>query len=298
MAFARLENITLDDLYTYNFAQPIDKSPSESPKSPQTSTSSAEEVVPNEPQAQPENPPVSPSQAKRPFSPELEGKIESKLHQEIETYATKVKKIIDSLTANKWLSIALGVIIVLVICLLVVFLPKTPVFHKPDEEIKQLFDEHGSTLHEEILAQIKQGETNVIPICTEDTLFTNDFPKTYELLQKIPFQITYAGIVSLKPSFFQTKQYGYGPNANRTYRYFYTIRESSVYCSGVWIDGEKKMFCNKGLICADVSRESCLFNDCVRRNATVLFFDVIVDRKMGMSLANDISKDDLLQHFI
>lgn len=231
------------------------------------------------------------------LSPELKGKIDSTHKQEIETYAYKVKKTIKSLTSNKWLSIALAVIIVLIVCILFLFLPKTQVFYKPNTSIELILKEHSIQVRKEILEKIKTQETQVIPLFTKALLYTNEYPETYKMLEQIPFDISYAGIISLKPDFFQTKHHGYGPNANKTYRYFYVISESSVGCSGIWIDGEKKMFSADGIICADVSRESCLFNDCVRRNAIVVFFDVINDRKAGVSMANDINNDDLLKHF-
>jgi len=233
----------------------------------------------------------------RTFSPELDGKIDTSYRRDIETYADKFKKTLKSLTANKWTSIALAVIIILIICILFVFLPKTPVFHKPNEEIENILKEKGPDIKKEIMDKIKTKETQVIPLFTKDVSYTEDYPATCEMLKEIPLPITYAGIISLKPDFFQTKQHGYAPNSNKTYRYFYVIRESSIGCSGIWIDGEKKMFAPNGIICADVSRESCLFNDCVRRNAVVLFFDVLADRKLGVSLVDDIKKDDLLMHF-
>lgn len=262
--------------------------------SPTSSTSSLNDKTEN---TKTENK-TAPSEPTRTFSPELDGKIDTSYRRDIETYADKVKNTLKSLTANKWLSIALAVIIVLVICALFIFLPKTQVFHQPNPEIENVLKEKGPGIKKEILDQIQTKETRVIPLITKDFLYTDEYPETVELLKEIPLPITYAGIISLKPDFFQAKHYSYGPNANQTYRYFYVIRESSIGCSGVWIDGEKKMFAPNGIICADVSRESCLFNDCVRRNAVVLFFDVVVDRKLGVSLADDIKKDDLLMHFL
>ena len=293
---ARLENAELYDLEHH----------SDSILSPQTSASSYDEAsIYNEPsmarstinnKLSTNN--DSTTNKKKSHNSDHSGKIVSTLKQEIETYADKAKKMIKSLTSNKWLSIALAVVIVLVICVLFIFLPKTSVFYKPDPSIELILKEHGERVKKEILEKIKSQETSVIPICTKAALYTKDFPETYKMLEEIPQDISYAGIISLKPYFFQTKYNSYGPNANKTYRYFYVISESSVGCSGIWVDGEKKIFSSGGIICADVSRESCLFNECVRRNAIVIFFDVITNRKPGVSMTTDIYNDDLLKHFI
>jgi len=192
-------------------------------------------------------------------------------------------------------TIAIVIALVVVGFLLFIFMPKPTVFFDPYTNTTQLFAQH----HDEILRETTDCLDPVIPIYGfQRDINSSEYPKIYELLRSMPY-VRFAGIINIKPKFEQRREYGFADIANDTIRYFYTIKQSAIQKSGIWIDGSRKFFTDKEWICGDMSREHSLFNKDKLNHTTVLFIDI--DRHPsihnGCSPNNDIKKDEVLKMF-
>lgn len=193
-------------------------------------------------------------------------------------------------------TIGLVIILLVVGFFLFIFMPKPTVFFDPYTNTIQVFAPNHDTIAEEIAAA--KCDNPVIPIYGFGEIKSTRYPKLYELLRAVPY-VRFAGLINIKPKFYQAREYGVDRVANHTIRYFYTIKESAGQKSGVWIDGTRKFFSEKTWICGDMSREHALFNKDKQRSTTVLFIDI--DRHdsihEGRSPNHDIKKDEIIKIF-
>jgi hypothetical protein len=199
---------------------------------------------------------------------------------------------------NWVIAFAIVLILTIVFFVLFIFSPKPTVFFDPFIDKIELEDFSKSIDYIKKEIEDSKIELPVIPLLYKNTLISKKFPIITNLITNIS-DVTYAGIIKLKPKFEQIKQYGYAVNANNVLRYFFCVEQSATNKSGIWIDGSKKFFNNNEWICADISREHSLFNKNKDSNTTVLFFDVMRPDSInkGNSPNTDIEKDEVLKAF-
>jgi hypothetical protein len=188
------------------------------------------------------------------------------------------------------------VILITISLIFFIFTPKLKVFFDCDVYNLDILEKNADVIEEEF--NKTESNSAIIPIYGNGEIKNTDYPKIYDIISQIP-NIKYAGIIILKPRFEQVKQYGYYENADNTLRYFYCIKHSAAQKSGIWIDGEKKFFYTKELICGDMSRENSLFNKNKDYETVVLFLDIDrnEDVKKGRSPNTEISNDEILSVF-
>jgi hypothetical protein len=175
-------------------------------------------------------------------------------------------------------------------------MPKPTVFFEPyTDTIKLFVQEHNNIVDE--LAPIDVN-IPIIPIYGLGIVKSTKFPFLYDLMRAIPY-VRYAGIINIKPKFEQCRVYGYDQVANHTIRHFYTVKQSAANKSGIWIDGEKRLFSEKEWILGDMSREHSLFNKSKDSYTTIIFIDIDrhTDILTGRSPNSDIKKDEVLKVF-
>ncbi len=196
-----------------------------------------------------------------------------------------------------WL-FTVSIVIILLIAgfMLFFFMPKPRVFFDPYTDTTNILTQNHEVLRREIIDN--PCTDVVVPIYGFGEIRSHDYPETYKLLRCMPY-VRFAGILRIKPQFYQVREYGYAGVANHTIRYFYTIKESAGHKSGVWIDGEKRFFTEKEWICGDMSREHAIFNRDKERNSVVLFIDIDRHQNIheGRSPNQDIKKDQIIKMF-
>lgn len=196
-----------------------------------------------------------------------------------------------------WLfTIALVIVLLIAGFMLFIFMPKPIVFFSPYTDTIAVCKQNHDVICKEILD--KNCLDPVIPIYGLGEIKSFDYPEVYKSLRCMPY-VRNAGIITIKPKFQQTREYGFAPIANHTVRYFYTIKESAGHKSGIWIDGEKRFFMEKEWICGDMSREHSLFNRDKERSTVVLFVDIDRHESIheGRSPNQDIKKDEIMKMF-
>ena len=175
-------------------------------------------------------------------------------------------------------------------------MPKPAVFFTPYIDEIKIINDNRDIIKNEIC---KEELAPIVPIYGFNKIYSTKYSQLYELLRCIP-SITCVGILNINNKFHQSRKYGFNEIANNTIRYFYTIKVSSIYKSGIWIDGEKKFFIEDEWICGDMSREHSLFNKDKINKTIVLFIDIERPSSIhkGNSPNKDINKDEILKLFI
>jgi hypothetical protein len=197
----------------------------------------------------------------------------------------------------QWLlTIAIVIVLIVISFVLFIFMPKARVFFDTIKE-GDIFSQNQEELKKS-LANIDIKKP-IVPIYGDGVILNYEYPFLYQLIQCLP-EVKYAGILILKPVFNQTPQYGFKHIANTTLRHFYCVKQSATQKSGIWIDGERKFFNEGEWICGDMSRENSLFNKNKKNTSVIVFVDIDrpKDINIGNSINDDISKDEILKHFV
>jgi len=114
-----------------------------------------------------------------------------------------------------------------------------------------------------------------------DNNIISKLPNTYNLLRTIP-DLRNAFLTVLKPKSKTTRHKGSADLSNHTLRCVLPICISSAKKSGVWVDGEKKLFKENEWIIYDNSRENNTFN--TNKYYTTILLVIDIDRPSNVPI--------------
>lgn len=162
-------------------------------------------------------------------------------------------------------SISIVLLLIVISFMLMIFLPQPMVFFPVEDipESKILKD-----CFETIVEECSGDKINSTTTYLYTNKFNMDYPETCNVLSQIP-NLQHAMIVKIDPKTEHPISKGPAWLSNATLRLVLPIKIPAVKKSGVWVDGQKKLFAERELVLYDNSRDHSLFNK-HRRNYTIL----------------------------
>ncbi len=209
---------------------------------------------------------------------------------------------------NYLLIIAIIIVAVITTFLLLIFLPRPKCFYSFDEvykdmasvnpelsdnEISRLFQDDAN---KEIKSKTSDGQSDkkirelqVIDIYKDNELLIDmvDYPMLNNLLLQLP-DLRAVSIINLPAKYRERKEKG--PEiSNTTLRAVLPIQISGVKKSGIWCDGETRLFNEKQWVIYDNSREHSIFNKHKQLATRILVVDIERPTILPKGIADDIN---------
>jgi len=170
---------------------------------------------------------------------------------------------------------------IIVTFLLLIFMPKPKSYFDIDDVAPELNiltqDEYFTSIKNELTEWVTNTEENsnlhIIHYANDTLVDSQLIPNTFDILQTIPdIASVFVAKVNKKTEITQRK--GSADYANNTLRCILPISISGEKKSGIWNDGETKLFVEKELIIHDDSRPNSVFNKHKRKDTILLIIDV------------------------
>lgn len=179
-------------------------------------------------------------------------------------------------------AIAIVLLLIVISILLMIFLPQSVAFF-PVEEFPHttILKDYYDIISEECKIE---NITNTITYLYTNK-FNMDYPETCRVISCIP-NIKHAMLVKIDPKTEHPISKGPAWLANSTLRVVMPIKTSAVKKSGVWVDGQKKLFLPRELYIYDNSREHSLFNNHKRNSTLLCVIDIEKSKKYKYGISD------------
>ena len=200
--------------------------------------------------------------------------------------------ILDKITSSVYvIAIILVLVIISIACF--IFFPKGRNFF----EINKTFpDLKGINNNIEIIRKELQNlpdNTNV-PLYYQGHIHTNlwQMPNMYLFLSSIE-GLRAAQIIKLAAEEETKKIHGYADLSNNTLRCQFPLIPSGSKKTGIWVDGETKLYRDNEWLIFDYSRENFNLNKHMTKAATILVLDIDRPKNIAVGISQNNNKDDI-----